>query len=147
MSEENTGAEKKYVNIFIANLDWEIKSEDLSATFSAFGTVHYAHVVYDKDTKKSKGFGYVEMDTADEAINAINALNGLEINGRKLDVKIASPKGNRPAKKEVEEKPFVKKPFVKKFDNPRGGFNNNSRGNSQSGERKPYNNFNKDTNK
>ena len=41
-------------NIFIANLDWEITSEDLKATFSAFGTVSYAHVVYDRETKKSK---------------------------------------------------------------------------------------------
>ncbi|MBI1836231.1 MAG: hypothetical protein HYR91_03090 [Flavobacteriia bacterium] len=99
------------VNLFIANLDWEITSEDLMATFSSFGTVTYAHVVYDKNTKKSKGFGYVEMDDTDHAINAINALNGFEINGRKLDVKIASPKTNRPIKKDTpkpDKKPFVK---------------------------------------
>jgi RNA recognition motif-containing protein len=102
------------INIFIANLDWGITSEDLKTTFSAFGPVHYAHVVYDKETKKSKGYGYVEMEDADHAINAINALNGLEVNGRKLDVKIASPKGNRPPKKEQEEKPSgFKKPFNK----------------------------------
>jgi len=86
-------------NIFIANLDWEISSEDLKATFSAFGVVTYAHVVFDKETKKSKGFGYVEMESADEAIAAIQALKGLEVNGRALDVKIASPKENRPALK------------------------------------------------
>ena len=102
------------VNIFIANLDWEITSEDLKTTFSAFGPVNYAHVVYEKETKRSKGFGYVEMEETDHAINAINALNGMEINGRKLDVKIASPKGNRPPKKEVVKKPFEKKPFEKK---------------------------------
>lgn len=102
------------VNIFIANLDWEITSEDLKTTFSAFGPVSYAHVVYEKETKRSKGFGYVEMEETDHAINAINALNGMEINGRKLDVKIASPKGNRPPKKEVVKKPFEKKPFEKK---------------------------------
>ena len=99
------------VNVFIANLDWEITSEDLTATFSSFGKVLYAHVVYDNLTKKSKGFGYVEMETADGAIAAIEALNGMEINDRKLDVKIASPKGNRPPKKEEVKKPFVKKPF------------------------------------
>ncbi len=87
------------VNIFIANLDWEITSEDLMGTFSSFGKVTYAHVVYDKATKKSKGFGYVEMENSEEAINAIEALNGMEVNGRAIDVKIASPKGNRPAKK------------------------------------------------
>jgi len=117
------------VNIFIANLDWDITSEDLKTTFSAFGPVTYAHVVYEKDTKRSKGYGYVEMEETDHAINAINALHGMEINGRKLDVKIASPKGNRPAKKPVEaKKPFEKKPFNKdsKFSRP-GGYNNNNR--------------------
>jgi len=86
------------VNIFIANLDWSITSEDLQSTFSTFGKVTYAHVVYEKETKRSKGFGYVEMETPEEAINAINALNGMEINGRKLDVKIASSKENRKKK-------------------------------------------------
>lgn len=86
------------VNIFIANLDWSITSDDLKATFSSFGTVTYAHVVYEKETKRSKGFGYVEMEDTDQAINAINALNGIEVNGRAIDVKIASPKDNRPKK-------------------------------------------------
>ena len=121
------------VNLFIANLDWEITSDDLQATFSAFGPVTYAHVVYDNSTKRSKGFGYIEMEETDHGINAINALNGMDINGRKLDVKIASPKSNRPAKKttttpakKFEKKPFGdKKPF-KKFDKPR----------SDSGEKK-----------
>lgn len=102
------------VNVFIANLDWDITSEDLTATFSSFGKVLYAHVVFDNLTKKSKGFGYVEMETADGAIAAIEALHGMEINDRKLDVKIASPKGNRPPKKEQVQKPFVKKPFSSK---------------------------------
>jgi RNA recognition motif-containing protein len=108
-------------NIFIANLDWEITSDDLTATFSSFGVVTYAHVVFEKDTKRSRGYGYVEMEDTDNAINAIQALNGMEINGRKLDVKIASPKGNRPPKKEVvEKKPFEKKPFEKRpFNNDR----------------------------
>jgi len=99
-------------NIFIANLDWEITSEDLKTTFSAFGPVTYAHVVYEKDTKRSKGFGYVDMEETDHAINAINALNGMEVNGRKLDVKVASPKGNRPVKKIApEKKNYPKKIF------------------------------------
>jgi RNA recognition motif-containing protein len=86
-------------NIFIANLDWDISSDDLKLTFSTFGKVISSHVVFDKNTKKSLGFAYVEMETADGAIAAIQALNGVEINGRKLDIKIASPKGNRPNKK------------------------------------------------
>lgn len=83
------------VNIFIANLDWGITSEDLKTTFTTFGEVTYAHVVYDRETKKSKGYGYVEMTNSSEGINAIEALNGVEINGRAIDVKIASPKENR----------------------------------------------------
>ena len=86
-------------NIFIANLDWSITSEDLKATFSSFGVVTYAHVVYDKETKRSKGYGYVEMESTDDAIKAIQALNGLEVNGRPIDVKIASPKESRRKKK------------------------------------------------
>lgn len=112
-------------NIFIANLDWEITSEDLASTFSAFGEVHLAHVVFDAKTKKSKGFGYVEMVSAEEAINAIQALNGFEVNGRKLDVKIASPKANRPKPEDKpQQRPFGNKPggFQKKFNNgPRPG--------------------------
>ena len=128
------------VNLFIANLDWDITSEDLQSTFSAFGPVTYAHVVYDNSTKKSKGFGYIEMEETDHAINAINALNGMDINGRKLDVKIASPKGNRPLKKapakkfdKKPEKKFEKKPF-KKFDNRQNS--NDNRQNSNYGEKK-----------
>ena len=86
-------------NIFIANLDWTITSEDLKATFSSFGEVTYAHVVYEKDTKRSKGFGYIEMSDTDCAIRAIQALHGLEVNGRNIDVKIASQKENRANRK------------------------------------------------
>ncbi|MFK7783852.1 MAG: RNA recognition motif domain-containing protein [Crocinitomicaceae bacterium] len=94
------------INIFIANLDWEVTSEDLNQTFSTFGTVTYAHVVYDRKTKRSMGYGYVEMEDSDQGINAIQALNGLEVNGRPIDVKVASPKGNRPQKKiEPPKKP------------------------------------------
>lgn len=125
-------------NIFIANLDWVITSEDLMATFSAFGEVHLAHVVFDAKTKKSKGFGYVEMENAEQAINAIQALNGFDVNGRKLDVKIASPKANRPEKIVKPQRPAGNKPGgfsgQKRFNNaPRegGGYGN-----------RPTNNFN-----
>src|SRR5690554_2523248 len=78
-------------NIFIANLDFGITSDDLRATFSQFGEVSYAHVVYDNKTKKSKGYGYVEMENLSEANAAIGA-----VNGRVLDVKLATPKDKRP---------------------------------------------------
>lgn len=118
------------VNIFIANLDWSITSEDLKTTFSTFGEVHYAHVVFEKETKRSRGYGYVEMESAEAAIAAIEALNGMEINGRAIDVKIASPKSNRPKKedKKVEKKPFNKKPGFKSGFKP--GFNKGGGGHS-----------------
>ena len=110
------------INIFIANLDWSITSEDLKTTFSTFGEVHYAHVVFEKETKRSRGYGYVEMESAEAAIAAITALNGMEINGRAIDVKVASPKTNRPKKeaKAPEKKPFQKKPSFNKG----GGYQN-----------------------
>lgn len=133
-------------NIFIANLDWEVTSADLHATFSTFGKVALAHVVYDSETRKSKGFGYVEMEEVDAAVAAIQALNGVEVNGRKLDVKIASPKKNRPPKKEVVKKPktFERKPGLKSKKNAKkGGYK--PRGENQSrGEYKPRENQNKE---
>lgn len=106
-------------NIFIANLDFGITSEDLKTTFSQFGEVSYAHVVYDNKSRKSKGFGYVEMEDSEAAIAAIQALNGVEVNGRALDVKIASPKGSRPKNTGVG-KPEAKK-FERKAFKPRVG--------------------------
>lgn len=113
-------------NIFIANLDFDITSDDLRATFGQFGEVSYAHVVYDNKTKRSKGFGYIEMEDADQAIAAIQALNGMDVNGRKLDVKVASPKGSRPQKQEKPKpkeelrtsKPPHKRPVDKAKDVP-----------------------------
>lgn len=132
------------VNIFIANLDWEITSDDLRTTFSTFGEVTYAHVVFEKDTKRSKGYGYVEMENTDHAINAIQALNGMEINGRRLDVKIASPKGNRPPKKEAApKKPFQKKPFEKKPFNRDGNRAGDQGNRSFSNSDRPQRRFDK----
>jgi RNA recognition motif-containing protein len=100
-------------NIFIANLDFGITSDDLKATFSQFGEVSYAHVVYDNKTKKSKGFGYVEMEDLSEANSAIGSLNGMDVNGRVLDVKLATPKDKRPQNidkpKERERESFTPK--------------------------------------
>nr|WP_299205976.1 hypothetical protein [uncultured Brumimicrobium sp.] len=103
-------------NIFIANLDFGITSDDLRATFSQFGEVSYAHVVYDNKTKKSKGYGYVEMENLSEANAAIGALNGMDVNGRVLDVKLATPKDkrpqnmNKPKEKDQDKERFRPKP-------------------------------------
>ncbi|MFT5777160.1 MAG: RNA recognition motif-containing protein [Crocinitomicaceae bacterium] len=107
------------INIFIANLDWEITSDDLKQTFGTFGAVSYAHVVYDRKTKRSMGFGYIEMEDSDAGINAIQALNGVEVNGRAIDVKVASPKTNRP-KKDLEVKK-VSDPSIRTTQRPTKG--------------------------
>src|SRR5690554_6379980 len=78
-------------NIFIANLDFGITSDDLRATFSQFGEVSYAHVVYVNKTKKSKGYGDVEMENLSEANSAIGALKVMHVHGIVLDVKLATP--------------------------------------------------------
>lgn len=129
------------INIFIANLDWSITSEDLKTTFSSFGEVHYAHVVYEKETKRSQGFGYVEMEEAEAAIRAIEALHGVEINGRAIDVKIASPKTNRPAKKVAVPKPTGEKAKFtrgKDFSKPGAGSRTSSYSGSSSAPKKEY---------
>ncbi|HTO38108.1 MAG TPA: RNA-binding protein [Brumimicrobium sp.] len=110
------------INIFVANLDFGITSEDLQATFSQFGAVTYAHVVYDNKTKKSKGYGYVEMENSSEAIAAIQALNGMDVGGRALDIKIATPKDQRVKKEDT----FKPKPGFKKAYPSRNNDNNTS---------------------
>ncbi|MBW7867516.1 MAG: hypothetical protein H3C31_04230 [Brumimicrobium sp.] len=127
-------------NIFVANLDFGITSEDLKATFSQFGIVEYAHVVYDNKTKKSKGYGYVEMPEESDANNAVAALHGIEVNGRILDIKIATPKDQR-----------VKSPKPSKSDKPKfnkfnkeDGFKSKRPFNSESSYNKDYSSFNKE---
>ncbi len=116
------------INIFIANLDWEVTSEDLEQTFGTFGTVTYAHVVYDRKTKRSMGFGYVEMEDSDQGVNAIKALNGLEVNGRPIDVKVASSKENRSFKKPASAAPKTQQKFDPRAKRDSGNRTSNNAG-------------------
>ena len=75
--------------LYVGNLPWTFNNNQLSETFKKYGNVVSAKVVTDKETGKSKGFGFVEMANDDEANNSIKALNGSEINGRKLIVAAA----------------------------------------------------------
>lgn len=88
MQEENVVSKKLYVG----NLSYSTNSADLSRLFSQFGTVSSAEVISDRATGRSKGFGFVEMDSEDEAQAAINALNGKEQDGRPLTVNEARPR-------------------------------------------------------
>jgi len=76
-------------NIYVGNLTFNTDSTDLENLFAQHGTVSKAQVVTDRDTGRSRGFGFVEMDSADEAQKAIEALNGKDVDGRQLTVNLA----------------------------------------------------------
>lgn len=82
------------MNIYVGNLSWNLKDQDLSDLFTPFGEVTSAKIVTDKLTQRSKGFGFVEMPNKEEAQNAINQLNGSEVDGRNLVVNESRPKEN-----------------------------------------------------
>ena len=81
--------------LYVGNLTYETTDNDLQNLFAPFGTVQSAQVIMDRDTGRSKGFGFVEMNSGDEAQAAINALNEKETNGRKLTVNEAKPREDR----------------------------------------------------
>lgn len=73
-------------NIYVGNLAYSTNSQELEEVFGRYGEVARAQVVSDRDTGRSRGFGFVEMPSADEAQKAIEALDGYELGGRKLTV-------------------------------------------------------------
>src|SRR6266446_9792849 len=78
--------------LYVGNLTYGISDSDLQQMFEAHGTVQSAQVIMDRDTGRSKGFGFVEMGSDAEAQAAITALNGTEVEGRTLTVNEARPK-------------------------------------------------------
>jgi RNA recognition motif-containing protein len=82
--------------LYVGNLSYQVDSSELEQMFSAHGTVQSAEVVSDRMTGRSKGFGFVEMGTDEEAQKAIAALNGQQNNGRALTVNEAKPREDRP---------------------------------------------------
>jgi len=81
--------------IYVGNLAYGISSSDLQQMFEPYGTVQSAQVIMDRDTGRSKGFGFVEMDSDAEAQAAIDGLNGKESDGRTLTVNEARPREDR----------------------------------------------------
>ncbi len=79
-------------NIYVGNLPWDMGDEELHDLFAAYGAVSSAKVIRDRETGRSRGFGFVEMDNSHEAEQAINALNGKDYQGRTLKVDKARPK-------------------------------------------------------
>lgn len=82
--------------LYVGNLTYNVNESDLEALFAQFGTVQSAQIIVDRDTNRSKGFGFVEMDTDAQAQAAIQALNGREHDGRNLTVNEAKPREARP---------------------------------------------------
>ncbi len=76
-------------NIYVGNLPFTTSSPDLEQLFGEYGTVDRAQVISDRDTGRSRGFGFVEMASAEEAEKAINELNGADFSGRQLKVNVA----------------------------------------------------------
>jgi RNA recognition motif-containing protein len=83
--------------LYVGNLAYSVRDESLQHAFSEFGSVQSAKVMMDRDTGRSKGFGFVEMGTAEEAQAAIRALHGQQLEGRDLTVNLARPKEDRPS--------------------------------------------------
>ncbi|MBK49584.1 MAG: RNA-binding protein [SAR202 cluster bacterium] len=83
------------MNIYCGNLSYQSTDEDLNTLFQEYGDVASAKVIRDRETDRSRGFGFVEMESDDEAQNAIDALNGQEFMGRKLVVNESRPRTPR----------------------------------------------------
>ena len=80
------------MNIFVSNLGFHVESEDLKGFFSEFGEVSSAKVIMDRETSRSRGFGFVEMMDDAAGNEAINKLNGYVVEGRAMVVNVARPK-------------------------------------------------------
>ncbi len=83
------------MNIYVGNLSYDATDNDLQTAFSAYGSVRTAQVVKDRETGRSRGFGFVEMDNQAEAESAIRGLNGTDLRGRSLTVNQAKPQAER----------------------------------------------------
>ena len=81
--------------LYVGNLSYETTDSDLQSLFGPYGTVQSAQVILDRDTGRSKGFGFVEMASDEQAQAAIATLNGQDVNGRALTVNEARPREER----------------------------------------------------
>lgn len=100
------------MNIFIASLSFNVTDSDLSDLFQEYGVISSAKVITDRQTGRSKGYGFVEMEDDTAANKAISELNDTELDGRKIVVSEAKPREPRQERS---------------YDNNRGGYGNRSR--------------------
>ncbi len=111
--------------LYVGNLPYTVRDEDLQQAFGAFGSVNSAKVMMERDTGRSKGFGFVEMGNDAEAQAAIEGMNGQSLGGRSLVVNEARPMEARP-------------PRTGGFGGPRGGGGGFGGGGGEGGFRSPY---------
>lgn len=83
------------MNIYVGNLDFQVKENDLESIFEEYGAISSVKIIIDKYSNKSKGFGFVDMENQDEAKKAIDELNGTLLKDREIIVNEAKPKKNR----------------------------------------------------
>jgi RNA recognition motif-containing protein len=81
--------------LYVGNLSFSVTSDSLSDAFAKCGTVSSAKVITDRDTGRSKGFGFIEMSSSEEGANAISQLNGTDLEGRAMNVSEAKPMAPR----------------------------------------------------
>src|SRR6185437_15258138 len=84
------------MKMYVGNLSWSVTQADLEALFATYGAVRSAEVIMDRETGRSRGFGFVEMDSQEAAQQAMQALNGNDFQGRNLTVNEARERSPRP---------------------------------------------------
>ncbi len=110
-------------NIFVARLDYGVTQEELKSAFEQFGQVNKASLAIDKETGKSKGFAFIEMENDDDAQAAIKSLDGLTMHGREIAVKQAESREDNRPKRDFSSNPRKdfssdRKPFARPTDKP-----------------------------
>ncbi len=90
--------------LFVGNLPYSVSDDDLENAFAAHGTVVGAVVIRDRESGRSRGFGFVEMESEEMAEAAVGAMDGFEIDGRRLRVSPAQPKGDHERRSDYGER-------------------------------------------
>ncbi len=84
------------MNLYVGNLSYDMTDADLQQVFEEYGTVNKVNIIMDRDSGRSKGFGFVEMENSEDGEKAVQELDGQEVKGRNLKVNQARPREERP---------------------------------------------------